>query len=325
MSTLIGNKSKRTAGSTNRQSEIINRQFQNFMKNDEHKELLKKIRKIQIRTSHMVSDVFAGQYHSVFKGRGMEFDEVREYVPGDDVRTIDWNVTARTGIPHIKKFVEEREMTVMLLVDVSASHQFGCGEQLKRDLATEIAAVVAFSAIQNSDRVGLILFSDQIEKYIPPQKGSSHVLRIIREILHHEPQNKKTNVVPALDFLNHVCPRKATTFLISDFIFENDFIKPLRISAKRHDLIGMLIQDKHEFALPNVGIVEWHDAETGERFLVDTGDAKTRHALAAQQLEWREKMLEKLRRSNVDLVELSAGEPYERELIRFFKRRATRR
>lgn len=255
----------------------------------------------------------------------MEFDEVREYVPGDDVRTIDWNVTARTGVPYIKKFVEEREMTVMLLVDVSASHHFGSTDQLKKDLASEIAAVLAFSAIRNNDRVGLILFSDQIEEYIPPQKGASHVLRIIREILHHEPQHKKTNVIPALDFLNHICPRKATTFLISDFIFENDYQRPLRITARRHDLIGMLIQDKHEYALPNVGIVEWQDAESGERFLVDTADVQTRRKLGLEQNQWKEGVLEKLRRSKVDVVELCAGEPYEHELIRFFKRRAARR
>lgn len=295
------------------------------MSTTDHKELLKKIRRIQIRTSHLVSDVFAGQYHSVFKGRGMEFDEVREYVPGDDVRTIDWNVTARTGIPHIKKFVEEREMTVMLLVDVSASHSFGSSDQLKKDLASEIAAVLAFSAIQNNDRVGLILFSDQIEEYIPPKKGSSHVLRIIREILQHEPQHLKTDVVPALDFLNHVCPRKATTFLISDFIFEKEYQRPLRVTARRHDLIGMLIQDKHEYALPNAGIVEWQDAESGERFLVDTADAATRRELGLRQSLWKDGVLEKMRRSKVDVVELSAGEPYELELIRFFKRRSARR
>ena len=295
------------------------------MSNNDHKELLKKIRRIQIRTSHLVSDVFAGQYHSVFKGRGMEFDEVREYVPGDDVRTIDWNVTARTGIPHIKKFVEEREMTVMLLVDVSASHQFGSSEQLKKDLATEIAAVLAFSAIQNSDRVGLILFSDQVEEYIPPNKGASHVLRIIREILHHKPQNKKTDVIPALDFLNHICSRKATTFLISDFIFDNDYQRALNITARRHDFISMLIQDKHEYALPNVGIVEWQDAESGERFLVDTACAKTRRQFGLQQNAWKEGVLEKMRRSGIDTVSFSAGEPYDRELIRFFKRRAARR
>jgi uncharacterized protein (DUF58 family) len=255
----------------------------------------------------------------------MEFDEVREYVPGDDVRTIDWNVTARTGIPHIKKFVEEREMTVMLLVDVSASHQFGSSDQLKRDLATEVAAVLAFSAIQNNDRVGLILFSDQVEEYVSPGKGSSHVLRLIREILHHKPQNKKTDVIPALDFLNHICPRKATTFLISDFIFSNNFKRSLNITARRHDLIGMLIQDKHEYALPNVGLVEWQDAETGERFLVDTACAKTRREIGLRQNSWKESVLSTLRRSGIDTVELSAGEPYDRELVRFFKRRAARR
>jgi len=193
----------------------------------DHKELLKKVRRIQISTKHAVNDVFAGQYHSTFKGRGMEFDEVREYVPGDDIRSIDWNVTARTGSPHIKKFVEEREMTVMLVVDISASNLFGSGAQMKRDLAAEVAAVLAFSAIRNNDRIGLILFAEEVEKYIPPKKGTRHVLRLVREMLSHQPQGKGTRVAPALDYLNHISTRKNVTFLIR-------LSQPHQHAQKRH-------------------------------------------------------------------------------------------
>lgn len=291
----------------------------------DHRELLKKVRRIQIRTRHMVNDVFAGQYHSVFKGRGMEFDEVREYVPGDDIRSIDWNVTARTGMPHIKKFVEEREMTVMLLVDVSASQHFGSLSQLKNDLASELAAVLAFSAIRNNDRVGLLLFSDQIEKYVPPKKGSAHVLRLIREILYHRPENKTTDVRPALEFLNRVCTRRAVTFLISDFMFEDNWRKLMSITARHHDLSALIIGDPHEQAWPSAGIVEWEDAETGKRILADTSSPAVRSALALRHAEQRETLLSNLRRSRIDAVELTAGADYERELIRFFNRRATRR
>jgi len=205
------------------------------MSDIDHKELLKKVRRIQISTKHAVNDVFAGQYHSTFKGRGMEFDEVREYVPGDDIRSIDWNVTARTGSPHIKKFVEEREMTVMLVVDISASNLFGSGAQMKRDLAAEVAAVLAFSAIRNNDRIGLILFAEEVEKYIPPKKGTRHVLRLVREMLSHQPQGKGTNVAPALDYLNHISTRKNVTFLISDFMFSDEYEPLLKITARRHD------------------------------------------------------------------------------------------
>ncbi len=295
------------------------------MSSIDHKELLKKVRRIQITTKHAVNDVFAGQYHSTFKGRGMEFDEVREYVPGDDIRSIDWNVTARTGSPHIKKFVEEREMTVMLVVDVSASHLFGSGAQMKRDLAAEVAAVLAFSAIHNNDRIGLILFSEEVEKYIPPKKGTRHVLRLVREMLSHEPHGRGTNVVPALDYLNHVSPRRNVAFLISDFLFNDDFEQLLKITARRHDLVSVVIGDKREIAWPDIGVVQWHDAETGERYLVDTSSRAVREHLAIAQTRRSEAVDALLRKAGIDTVRLFAGEPYDKQFIAFFRQRAQRR
>jgi uncharacterized protein (DUF58 family) len=291
----------------------------------DHKELLKKVRRIQITTKHAVNDVFAGQYHSTFKGRGMEFDEVREYVPGDDIRSIDWNVTARTGLPHIKKFVEEREMTVMLVVDVSASHLFGSGAQMKRDLAAEVAAVLAFSAIRNNDRIGLILFAEEVEKYIPPKKGTRHVLRLVREMLSHKPQGKGTNVVPALDYLNHVSTHKNVTFLISDFMFSDNYEQLLKVSARRHDLISVVIGDKRELAWPDIGIVNWHDAETGEKMLVDTSSRKVREKLGIEQTRRAETVDELHRKAGIDTIRLFAGEPYDKQFIKFFRQRASRR
>jgi uncharacterized protein (DUF58 family) len=291
----------------------------------DHKELLKKVRRIQITTKHAVNDVFAGQYHSTFKGRGMEFDEVREYVPGDDVRSIDWNVTARTGSPHIKKFVEEREMTVMLVVDISASHLFGSGAQMKRDLAAEVAAVLAFSAIRNNDRIGLILFAEEVEKYIPPKKGTRHVLRLVREMLAHEPRGRGTNAVPALDYLNHVSSRKNVAFLISDFMFADRYEQLLKISARRHDLISIVIGDKREIAWPEIGVVKWHDAETGETVLVDTSSRKVREQLVLEQTRRAEQIEELHRRAGSDIIRLFAGEPYDKQFIQFFRRRAQRR
>ena len=295
------------------------------MNSIDHKELLKKVRRIQITTKHAVNDVFAGQYHSTFKGRGMEFDEVREYVPGDDIRSIDWNVTARTGSPHIKKFVEEREMTVMLVVDVSASNLFGSSAQMKRDLAAEVAAVLAFSAIRNNDRIGLILFAEEVEKYIPPKKGTRHVLRLVREMLTHQPQGKRTNVVPALDYLNHISARKNVSFLISDFMFDDDYEQLLKVSARRHDLISVIIGDKREIAWPDIGTVTWHDAETGERVLVDTSSRKVREQLVFEQTRRAELLDEMLRRAGIDAVRLFAGEPYDKQFIKFFRQRAQRR
>jgi len=291
----------------------------------DHKELLKKVRRIQIATKHAVNDVFAGQYHSTFKGRGMEFDEVREYVPGDDIRSIDWNVTARTGSPHIKKFVEEREMTVMLVVDVSASNLFGSGTQLKRDLAAEVAAVLAFSAIRNNDRIGLILFAEEVEKYIPPKKGTRHVLRLVREMLAHEPQGKGTKIAPALDYLNHVSNRKNVTFLISDFIFNDEYEHLLKVTARRHDFISVVIGDKREISWPDIGIVNWHDAETGEQVLVDTSSHKVRRQLTLEQSSRAVSIYEMHRKAGIDTIRLFAGEPYDKQFIKFFRQRAQRR
>lgn len=291
-----------------------------------HKELLKKVRRIEIKTRHAVNDVFSGRYHSVFKGRGMEFDEVREYIPGDDIRAIDWNVTARTGVPHIKKFVEEREMTVMLLVDISGSNDFGSTGQLKRDLAAEVAAMLAFSATRNNDRIGLILFSDRVEKYIPPHKGTtSHVLRLIREVLYHEPQSRMTDAGPALDFLNHTAHRKAVTFLISDFIFPASFEKPLKITARRHDLIAVSIADRHEQSWPKAGLVEWRDPESGHRILIDTSSPAVRSALLLEQEQRRKNLHRIMHRANIDTIELFAGEPYDKAFLTFFRHRIQRR
>lgn len=268
--------------------------------------------------------MFAGRYHSVFKGQGMEFQEVREYVPGDDIRTIDWNVTAHHGTPFVKKFSEERELTVMLLVDVSASNAFASGSQLKRDLAAEVAALLAFSAIANRDRVGVILFTDRVEKYIPPAKGQTHVLRVISEILSFRPSSKGTDLAPALARLNSVQRRRTVAFLLTDFVAppcEN----LLRVTARRHDLVAMWIADKHEFALPDAGFVDFHDPETGRRVLLDTSYAPARRAFAARQAAWRDNLLHTLRSASVDCVELAAGEPYTRELVRFFRTREKRR
>lgn len=295
------------------------------MSSIDHKELLKKVRRIQITTKHAVNDVFAGQYHSTFKGRGMEFDEVREYVPGDDVRSIDWNVTARTGVPYIKKFIEEREMTVMLVVDVSASNRFGSGAQMKRDLIAEVAAVLAFSAIRNSDRIGLILFSETVEKYIPPKKGTSHVLRLVREMLSHKPQQKGTRIAPALDYLNHISTRKNVTFLISDFMFSDDYERLLKITARRHDLISIIVGDKREVAWPDIGLIQWHDAETGERVWVDTSSRRVREELALSQTRRASEVDDLHRKAGIDVIRLFAGEAYEKEFIKFFRQRAQRR
>ena len=248
------------------------------------REIFKKVRQIEIRTNREVTDVLGGQYHSVFKGRGMEFEEVREYLPGDEVRSIDWNVTARFGHPFIKKFKEERELTVMLVVDVSASGQFGSVRQTKNELAAELAAVLAFSAIRNNDKVGLIMFTDRIEKFVPPKKGRRHVLRVVREILAFQPQGRGTDLQLALDYLNSVQSRRAVTFVVSDFQVtdEESVRKKLRVASKRHDVIALSLRDPREEELPAVGLLELRDAETGERALVDTFDRKVREEFAAK-------------------------------------------
>lgn len=287
-------------------------------------EVLKKIRHIEIRTSHMVSDLFAGQYHSVFKGQGMEFQEVREYLPGDDIRSIDWNVTARMGHPYIKKFVEERELTVMLLVDISRSNDFGSRSQVKRDLAAEVAAVLAFAATRNSDRVGLILFSDEVEHYLPPRKGTRHVLRVIRDVLCCKPKRKGTAITSGLHFLNNVTSRRTVTFLISDFM-DHDYEPAMAVCAKRHDLVSVLIHDPRERALTASGLVEWEDAETGRRVLVDTSSPSTRRIFEQSQARHRQRLAETFTAKGVDMIELATDQPYATELARFFRRREKRR
>jgi uncharacterized protein (DUF58 family) len=264
-----------------------------------------------------------GEYHSVFKGRGMEFAEVREYVPGDDVRTIDCNGTARAGSPFVKRFVEERELTLMLLVDVSGSGAFGSGERTKLELAAEVSAVLAFAAIRNNDRVGLVLFTDQVELYLPPGKGTSHVLRVISEVLSFAPRSRGTKLAPALEFLNRVAHRRAVAFLISDFL-DTGFERPLRVTARRHDLISVVIGDRREREWPAVGLVDWTDAETGERRLADTSSRAVRRSLAEAWDGRRRRLLETLKSSRSDAVEILAGEPYERQLITFFKLRERR-
>ncbi|MFH0732365.1 MAG: DUF58 domain-containing protein [Candidatus Omnitrophota bacterium] len=287
------------------------------------KEILKKIRRIQITTSRMVTDVFAGQYQSVFKGKGMEFDEVREYQPGDDIRTIDWNVTARMGHPYIKKFVEERELTVMLLLDASMSCRFGSVKQLKSQLAAELSSVLAFSAIQNNDKVGLIIFTDKIEKFVPPRKGLRHVLRVIREALYYGPQGKGTDISLALEYLNRVTKHKSIAFIISDF-FDDKFKKLLAISNKRHDIVAVTITDPREINLPNVGIIKLDDAETQQSFLVDTTSASIRSTYNADAVKRIKERQELLRWARVDNIDIYTDSPYTKELVKFFRMRERR-
>lgn len=287
-------------------------------------EILKHVKKIQIRTRHMVTDVLAGQYHSVFKGRGMEFDEVRLYQAGDDVRSIDWNVTARTGHPHIKKYVEERELTVMLMFDASGSGAFGSYKRAKREYAAELGAVLAFSAIQNNDKVGLIIFSDTIEKYIPPKKGRRHVLRVIREILFYEPQNKGTDIGRALEFFGNVVRRRTVCFLISDFL-ASGFSKDLEAANKRHDMIAVSIADPREQQLPSIGIIELEDMETGKTSVVDTKDVNVVKAYSDSMKKTAEERRKMFRSINVDHIEIHTDKPYLDPLLKFFSTRGKRR
>jgi uncharacterized protein (DUF58 family) len=286
-------------------------------------EILKKIRSLEIKTKGLVQTMFAGDYHSVFKGRGMNFEDVREYQPGDEIRAIDWNVTARLGTAFVKKFTEERELTVVLVVDVSASGNFGSVSQSKRELAAEVACVLAFSAIRNNDKVGLLLFSDRVELFIPPKKGRSHTLRIIREILFFKPAGRGTAPALALDYLNKVVTRRAVIFFISDFQTD-DFSRELSVSGRRHDFIALHIQDQREEALPNVGIITLEDAETGEQIEINTGDRTTRARFSAQAETQRAELNRTLRRSNIDAISLRTGEDYLPALRSFFKQRERR-
>ena len=287
------------------------------------KELAKKIRFIQIYTKRAVNDVLAGEYHSVFKGRGMEFDEVREYTPGDEIRTIDWNVTARTGQPYVKRYVEERELTVLFMVDLSASGTFGTREKLKNEVAAELCALLAFSAVKNNDKVGLIIFTDIIELYIPPGKGTSHVLRLIRDLLNFKPRQTRTDIAQALDYLGRITHRKAVVFLVSDFLAEG-YERPLGIVARRHDLIAISITDPRERELPKVGLIELEDAETGETVVVDSGSSLVRRQYEAIARDRAERLAESFRSSGVGHIPVLTGRDYVRDLVRFFQVRERR-
>lgn len=293
------------------------------------REILKKVRLIELRTRRLVTDAMAGEYHSVFKGRGMDFDEVREYTPGDEVRLIDWNVTARTGTPFIKKLREERELTILLAVDVSASGKFGSQLQSKRELAAEVASVLAFSAIRNRDKVGLLLFTNEIEQFIPPTKGRQHVLRVIREVLFHEPQHRGTDVAAALDFINDVQRRRAVVFVISDFIESAEAFERLKLQMqlanKRHDLVLLHLRDRHEEELPALGLLTLEDPETGEVMEIDSDSRHLREAFHAQARERMETFRRAARQAGVDTLELRTGEPYSQALYTFFQNRASRR
>mgnify|MGYP001468287890 FL=1 len=289
------------------------------------KEILKKVRQIEIRTKNVVNDFFGGDYHSNFKGRGMTFSEVREYVPGDDVRSIDWNVTARTGKPHIKIFEEERELSVLILIDVSSSGVFGSKKDLKIDLGVEIAAMLSFSAIKNNDKVGLALFSDKIEKYIPPKKGKKHVLRLITDIVNHdfENSNKRTSIKTAIDFANKISKRKSVIFLISDFIDDN-FWNELKFLNFKHDVVGLQIYDSYERNFPNVGLINIHDSETGENTWIDTTSKKNRDKFQKNSNEKLDKFSKKCKNIGFDLLQINTDDDYIKFLMQFFRSRAKR-
>ncbi len=301
------------------------------MKNGLTKEILKKVRQIEVRTNRLVNDSLAGSYHSVFKGRGMNFDEVREYVPGDDIRAIDWNVTARTAIPHIKKFVEERELTIILMIDISASGEFGSSIASKREMMAELGSVLAFSAVRNNDKVGLILFTDFVELYIPPKKGRSHILRVIREILFYKPERKETDLKIPLDFINRVIKRKSVAFLISDFCLAEDYdqnlkelYNKLQISNKHHDLISLVISDPREHELPDIGWITIEDAENGHQVELNTSDPAVRKGYADLAAERQHKLQRAIRSAGVDLLNLPTDVSYIQPLLGFFKSRQRR-
>lgn len=285
--------------------------------------ILKKIRALEIKTRGLVETAFAGDYHSVFKGRGMNFSDVREYQPGDEIRAIDWNVTARLGTAFVKQFTEERELTVMLIVDVSASGNFGSATQSKRELAAEVACLLAFSAIRNNDKVGLLLFSDRVELFIPPKKGRSHTLRLIREILFFEPVGRGTEPAPALDYLNKIVTRRAVVFFISDFQAP-DFSQALAVSARRHDFVAIHVLDEREKVLPNVGIITLEDAETGDQIEINTADRATRSRFAEEAEGQESELARTLRRNNIDAIALRTGQDYLPALRSFFKQRERR-
>ncbi|NQT32668.1 MAG: DUF58 domain-containing protein [Candidatus Omnitrophica bacterium] len=287
------------------------------------KEVISKIKRMQITTSRKVTDVFAGQYKSVFKGMGIEFDEVREYLPGDEIRSIDWNVTARMGHPYIKKYVEERQLTIMLLLDVSMSCRYGTVGRIKSELAAELCSVIAFSAISNNDKVGMATFTDRVEKFIPPRKGTRHVLRVIREALYNKPEGTGTDINNVLEYLNNVTTRSTITFIISDF-FAPDFKKKLSITNKRHDVIAITVTDPSESVLPSAGIVKLHDAETGLPYIADTSDPLARRNYRVQANKLKDQRAHMFRSVNVDEVAIRTDESYMDPLIRFFRMRERR-
>ena len=289
------------------------------------KEILKKVRSIEIKTKGLSNHIFAGEYNTAFKGRGMTFSEVREYVPGDDVRSIDWNVTARTGKPHLKIFEEERELSVLILIDVSSSGVFGSKKNLKIDLGVEIAAMLSFSAIKNNDKVGLALFSDKVEKYIPPKKGKKHVLRLITDIVNHdfENSNKRTSIKTAIDFANKISKRKSVIFLISDFIDDN-FWNELKFLNFKHDVVGLQIYDTYERNFPNVGLINIHDSETGENTWIDTTSKKNRDKFQKNSVEKLDKFSMKCKNIGFDLLQINTDDDYIKFLMQFFRSRAKR-
>ena len=287
----------------------------------ETSEIIKKVRKIEIKTRGLSSNIFAGQYHSAFKGRGMAFSEVREYQYGDDVRDIDWNVTARFHRPYVKVFEEEREMTVMLLIDVSGSLDFGTQKQMKRDMVTEIAATLAFSAIQNNDKIGVIFFSDKIEKYIPPKKGRKHILYIIREMLDFQPESTRTDVKQAIEFLSSVQKRRTTAFILSDFYVRGDFLQSLQIANRKHDVVAIQVYDQRARELPDVGLMKVVDAETGYEQYVDTSSKKLRQTYNKYWLTRQSQLLDTFNKSNVDSVSIATNEDFVKSLLLLFKKR----
>ena len=288
----------------------------------ETSEIIKKVRKIEIKTRGLSSNIFAGQYHTAFKGRGMAFSEVREYQYGDDVRDIDWNVTARFNKPYVKVFEEERELTVMLLIDVSGSLDFGTQKQMKRDMVTEIAATIAFSAIQNNDKIGVVFFSDKIEKYIPPKKGRKHILYIIREMLDFQPESKKTDVKQAVEFLSSVQKRRTTAFILSDFYVRNDFQQPIQIANRKHDVVAIQVYDQRAKELPDVGLMKVVDAETGFEQYVDTSSKRLRDSYRKYWMDRQGQLMETFNKSNVDNVSIATNEDFVKSLMMLFKQRS---
>ena len=287
-------------------------------------DLLKKVRQIEIKTKGLSNHIFAGEYNTAFKGKGMAFSEVRDYQNGDDVRLIDWNVTARYNSPFVKVFEEEREMTVMLIIDVSGSNNFGSNKNFKKELATEIGAVLAFSAIKNNDKVGVIFFSDIIEKFIPPKKGKKHILRIIREIISFKPSSKKTDLSVALEYFNSVVSRRSICFILSDFI-STSFKKPLKIASRKHDVVALKLIDKREEIIPNIGLVPIEDAESGKKIIIDTSSKFFINRLLEEKNKRNNKLKSLMNESSVDLINLYTGEDYVKPLINFFKKRSSKR